>query len=62
MIRSTYQTIITYKKCQDEGDGGEADRHKQADGKDGQQGDANVDQHVLDNDAHHLVLKVVSRL
>ena len=61
MVRSTYQTMIFYKKCQDVS-GGEADRHKQADGKNGQQGESDVDQHVGDNDAHHLVLKVVSRL
>ena len=61
MVRSTYQTMINHKKCQDDG-GSEADRHKQADGEDGQQGEADVDQHVSDNDAHHLVLKVVSRL
>ena len=61
MVRSTYQTMINYKKCQDDG-GCEADRHKQADSEDGQQGEADVDQHVRDNDAHHLVLKVVSRL
>ena len=59
MVRSTYQTMIFYKKCQDVG-GGEADRHKQADGKNGQQGESDVDQHVGDNDPHHLVLKVVS--
>ena len=39
---------------------GEANRHKQADGEDGEQGEGDVDQHVGDDDAHHLVLKVVS--
>ena len=46
-------------KCQDDG-GGEANRHKQADGEDGEQGEGDVDQHVRDDDGHHLVLKVVS--
>ena len=48
------------KKESEEEDGrGEADRHKPADGKDGEQGEADVDQHLLDYDAHHLIVKGV---
>ena len=44
---------------EEEDGGGEADRHKPADGKDGEQGEADVDQHLLDYDAHHLIVKGV---